>query len=325
MADADTIPGSGTVSPAAQDDALRTGAGLLDRSGRGRLALSGAQAAAFLNGQVTCDVEALQAGEGAYGAFLTHKGKMLGDLRVLATSDELLLDCERCALQPLFDLLRRTTIGWDAELHKRTLQTAQFSLIGPRARAVAGAEAVPGAEHGHRAGTVGGAPVRLVATDLGIDVLAAAEDAAVVSGALTAAGAVPVEEPAAEILRVESGRPRFGADLPSGEVIPEEAGLNERAVSFTKGCYVGQETVARLHWRGHPNRHLRGVLLPAPVPEGTALHAGDRGVGAVTSVVTSPRFGAIGLALIRREITPGDTVMVGDGPAEATVVALPFA
>src|SRR3954470_12005984 len=115
--------------------------GITDRSDRGKLALTGADAKAFLNGQVTNDVEALEPGRGVYAAFLTHKGKMLGDLRVLDVGDELWLDTERASLQPLFDTIRRAKIGYDVELHKRTLQQGLISLLGPRARDVAGADA----------------------------------------------------------------------------------------------------------------------------------------------------------------------------------------
>jgi folate-binding protein YgfZ len=114
-----------------------------------------------------------------------------------------------------------------------------------------------------------------VVTDLGVDVICAAEDVARVRAQLEAAGAVPVSEAAAEVLRVESGRPRYGVDLDQ-TVIPQEAGLNERAVSFTKGCYVGQETVARLHYRGKPNRHLRGLRLSATAPPGAELRRGEQ-------------------------------------------------
>src|SRR5690349_9172342 len=117
------------------------GCALLDRSERGKLALTGAHAKEFLAGQVTNDIEALTPGHGLYAALLTPKGKMLADLRVLDLGDELWLDTERAGLQPLFDALRRGTIGHDAELHKRTLQQALFSLLGPRAREVAGADA----------------------------------------------------------------------------------------------------------------------------------------------------------------------------------------
>ena len=190
---------------------------LVDVSERGKLLLTGADAKDFLHGQVTNDVEALRPGEGCYAAFLTHKGKMLGDLRILHAGDE-----------------------------------AQL-----------------------------------------------------------------------EVLRVEAGRPRYGVDL-DDSVIPQEAGLNERAVSFTKGCYVGQETVARLHYRGKPNRHLRGLRLSAPAVPGEEIRLGEKVVGRLGSVVVSPRLGPIALALVRREAAPGDAVTVGGGPVRAEVVELPF-
>jgi tRNA-modifying protein YgfZ len=303
--------------------ALTETAGLVDRSELGKLALTGGQAAEMLNGQVSNDVEALAPGTGCYAALLTNKGKMLGDLRVLNTGEELLLLTERAALQALFDQLRRGAIGWDAELHKRTLQQGLLSVIGPRAREVTGAGDLPADEHANRPAEVGGAPVVLVATDLGVDVVCAAENTARVSDALVAAGAVAVDEAAAEVVRVESGRPRYGIDLDDA-TIPQEAGLNDRAVSFTKGCYVGQETVARLHWRGKPNRHLRGLRLSAIAEPGTPLRLGDREVGRLTSVARSPAHGPIALALVRREAGVGDTLAVGDGAVSAQVVELPF-
>src|SRR5205823_9310764 len=176
------------------------GCGLLDRSERGKLALTGTDAKAFLAGQVTNDVEALAPGRGMYAALLTPKGKMLADLRVLDLGDELWLDTERAALQTLFDALRRGTIGHAAELHKRTLQQTLFSLLGPRAREVAGADAagLGTAEHDNARSPLG----VLVTTDLGVDVVCAAEDAARVRGELERAGAAPVGEAAAEVRRV---------------------------------------------------------------------------------------------------------------------------
>ena len=121
---------------------------------------------------------------------------------------------------------------------------------------------------------------------------------------------------------METGRPRYGLELDAG-VIPQEAGLNERAVSFTKGCYVGQETVARLFYRGKPNRHLRGLRLSEPAPVGASLTLGERTVGQISSSIVSPTYGPIGLALVRREAAIGDTVDVAGG-ATAEVVELPF-
>jgi len=306
---------------------LTDGCGLIDRSERGKLALTGSERKSFLAGQVTNDIENAQAGTGCYAAFLTHKGKMLGDLRVLAAEDdgaepELLLDTERATLQALFDMVRRFKIGYDVELHKRTVQRGLLSLVGPRARAIAAADDLPPEEHAHRAGEIAGRPLRLIVTDGGIDVLCEADDTDAVRHALLAAGAVEVSEEAGEILRVERGRPRYGHDLDDA-TIPQEAGLNERAVSFTKGCYVGQETVARLFYRGKPNRHLRGLKLSEPAASGAELRLGERVVGTIASSLVSPAHGPIALALVRREAAPGDTVAV-DGGAMAEVVELPF-
>ena len=287
--------------------------GLVDRSERGKLALTGPDAKSFLQGQLTNDIEALEPGRGCYAAFLTHKGKMLGDLRVLDLGGELLLDTERVALQELFNMIRRYKLGSDVELHKRTLELGLLSLIGAQTETF-GLER----EHDNRRDEIGGRPVVLVRTDVGVDVFAPAEGVDAVRAAL----AVPeVSEEVAEIVRVEHGRPRFGAELDDG-VIPQEAGLNERAVSFTKGCYVGQETVARLHYRGKPNRHLRGLRLSAPAAPGAELQLGEKVVGRLATVVESPVHGPIALALVRREAEPGSTLVAGDASAE--VVALPF-
>ena len=183
--------------------------------------------------------------------------------------------------------------------------------------------------------------MRLIATADGVDVLFETPYSDAVRAALIDAGATPVSETTAEIVRVERGWPRYGVDIDES-TIPQEAGLNERAVSFTKGCYVGQETVARLYYRGKPNRHLRGLRLnelsqsveepaqsvaePAPtVASGDELRLGERPVGHLGSVVHSPRLGTIGLALVRREAAPGDTIAVGEHGALAELCELPFA
>ena len=310
-------------APTPPATALREGAGLLDRSERGKLALAGAEAKAALNGLITNDAETLTAGHGMYAAVLTAKGKMLGDLRVLDRGDELALDMERAALQAVFDVLRHGLVGYDARLEKRTLQRGLLSLIGPASRAVAGVPDLPAEEHASRAAQLGGHDVVLVATDLGVDVLCHAEATPDVRAALLAAGAVPVQEADAEVLRIESGRPRYGVDLDDG-VIPQEAGLNDRAVSFTKGCYVGQETVARLFYRGRPNRRLRGLVLDEPVAPGAEVRHDGRVVGTLTSVADSPRLGTIGLALLRREVEPGAAVSAGPQAVRAQVRELPF-
>ncbi|MBV9337460.1 MAG: folate-binding protein YgfZ [Solirubrobacterales bacterium] len=312
----------GTVSAGYR--AITEACGLLDRSERGKLALSGADAATFLQGQVTNDVQGLAVGAGCYAAFLTPKGKMLGDVRILNTGDELLLDTERVALQALFNMIRRFSLGYAVELHKRTNERGLLALIGPNAGAIAGVEYLPAKENAHGPASVAGIQARAIRTDTGIDLLCNANDVEALRAGLDEAGALAVGEAAAECLRVELGRPRYGIDL-DDTVIPQEAGLNERAVSFTKGCYVGQETVARLYYRGKPNRTLRGLRLSAPAEPGEELTFGGRAVGRITSVASSPRFGPIALAFVRREAPVGTTVSVGseDG-ATAEVTELPF-
>jgi folate-binding protein YgfZ len=308
--------------------ALTAGRGLLDRSERGKLALSGPDAKGFLAGQVTNDVEALAPGTGCYAAFLTHRGKMLGDLRVLDVGDELLLDTERVTLQALFDMIRRFRVGYDLELHKRTLERGLLSLIGPDAARIAGAEELGEAtEHTNAPVEIAGIAAIAVRTDTGVDLICDATDTDHLLQTLRERGATPVSEDAAEIVRVERGRPRYGVDL-DDSVIPQEAGLNERAVSFTKGCYVGQETVARLYYRGKPNRHLRGLRLSGPAAvagaAGAELRLGERALGRCTSAVLSPAYGPIGLGLVRREAEPGSTVSVGEHGSSAEIVELPF-
>ena len=138
----------------------------------------------------------------------------------------------------------------------------------------------------------------------------------------TALGIEEVPHEVAEVLRIESGRPRLGLEM-DGDTIPEEAGLNERAVSFTKGCYVGQETVARLHYKGKPNRHLRGLRLSEPRRARRTRSSWASGGGRAWGPSTvSPALGPIALAVVRREAAPGDTVSVCGAPAE--LVELPF-
>jgi folate-binding protein YgfZ len=333
MALADSAPQAAEIpsAPAAEHRVLREGCGLLDRSERGKLALSGDGAVEFLNGQVTNELADLRAGEGRYAAFLTHKGKMLGDLRILALGDapgdvprELSLDTERVALQALFDMIRHFNVGYSVELHKRTLERGLLSLIGPRAQAVAAAHQLGADEHDNAPLHLEGIPALAIRTERGLDLLCDAGETDRLQTALLARGAVAVSSAAAECLRVESGRPRFGIDM-DDSTIPQEAGLNERAVSFTKGCYVGQETVARLFYRGKPNRHLRGLRLSSPVATGEKLLLGERQVGTVGSVAISPMLGPIALALVRREAAPDATLAVGEGAVTARVCELPFA
>jgi folate-binding protein YgfZ len=303
-----------TVS-ASDYELLRDEVGLLDRSERGALRLTGTEAAEFLQGQVSNDVLALSPGEGCYATLLDHKGKIRADLRVLRGPDWLLLDTEPAGLAPLAHTASTYSLGRDVTAVDETAERAVLSLIGPAARARLEVAPAP-SEHSFVAGEHG----LYVTTDVGVDVLCPLAD---VEAAKLALGVAEIGPAAAECIRIESGRPRLGFELDSS-TIPQEAGLNERAVSFTKGCYVGQETVARLHYKGRPNRHLRGLRLSAPAPAGAEAALGERAVGRLGSACVSPRLGPIGLAVLRREADPGARVRVGAEGVEAEVVELPF-
>ncbi len=291
----------------------RHDAGLVERPGHAVIELEGSEAAEFLQGQVTNDVEALAPGEGCYAALLDHKGKLRTDMRVLRLApDRVLVDAESIARRVLTHNFETYSLGRDVRTHDRSDERVVLSLLGPAARARL--EAGP-PEREHAFTESGGA--LYVATDLGVDVIVPVEDAETAR-----ALAEPVGEDAAECVRIESGRPRLGKDM-DARTMPQEAGINERAVSFTKGCYVGQETVARLFYRGKPNRHLRGLRLAEPAERGTPITLGERELGKVASACVSPTFGPIALALVRREAAPGDEVQVGQ--TTATVVELPFA
>jgi folate-binding protein YgfZ len=296
---------------------------LLDRSQRGKLALSGEDAVAFLDSLLSNDIAAIAAGSGADATLLTHKGRMLAEVRVLRSQEELELDTERAGLQALFDALNNFKIGYRAQLHKRTLQRGLLSLIGPGTDALLGTQAPPATEHDHIAAEFAGRPVRLIRTALGVDVLCASEDTEAVAAVLVEAGALTIEEPAAETVRIEHGRPRFGVEI-GEDTMPQEAGIHQRAVSYSKGCYVGQETVARLYWKGKPNRHLRGLRLDGPAAPGTVLTLSGKDVGNVGSFAHSPRLGPIALAMLRREAEPGAQLEVAGTGLHATVVDLPF-
>jgi tRNA-modifying protein YgfZ len=292
---------------------LTESVGLVDRSERGMFVVRGGEAADFLQGQVSNDVESLAPGRGCYATVLTHKGKLRSDLRILRGDDFFWLDTEAIGHAVVRHMLDTYTLGRDVRWEDVSGSWAILSLLGPEADRVA-EQAPPGEEHAF-VDTGAGLWVR---TDLGLDVIC---DAARADELRIELGVEPVSQEVAECLRIESGRPRLGFDM-DAETMPQEAGINERAVNFDKGCYVGQETVARLHYRGKPNRHLRGLRLSEPAERRTEVLLGDRVVGRIGSTCVSPRLGPIALALLRREATPGDLVRVGS--AEARVVELPF-
>ncbi|MDX6616355.1 MAG: hypothetical protein QOD60_1446 [Solirubrobacterales bacterium] len=307
----------------AQYRALREEAGLLERPGRGKLLVRGADAAEFLQGQLTNDIEALEPEAGCYAALLDRKGHMRADMRVLHLNDGgIWLDTEPETTEALRSHLDMYKIGREVELSDESEDWAILSLIGPAAYDVAGTGPLS-PEHAQRNYQRDGVEVLAVGTDLGVDLIVRSESAEQLREAVLASGAAAVSEEAAEIVRVESGRPRFGREM-TNATIPAEAGINARAVSFSKGCYVGQETVARLHYKGKPNRHLRGLRLSAPASAGEELTLDGKTVGEIGTFCISPAHGPIALAIVRREAEPGDTVGVAQNGVTATLADLPF-
>jgi folate-binding protein YgfZ len=323
----------------AQYRQLREECGLLDRSERGKLLLRGAEAAEYLQGQLTNDVEGLTPGEGAYAALLDRKGRIQADMRVLrvsavpfhdisgernseASEEQLIwIDTEPVALATAKRHLEMYKVGREVELADVSGKRAILSLIGPRAVEVAATAALP--EHACEETAVEGIECLAVGTGEGVDLIAASAGAGALREALLSRGAAEVGEQAAEVLRIEAGRPRFGAEMGSA-TMPAEAGIVARAVDFEKGCYIGQEPVARLHYRGKPNRHLRGLELSAPAEPGAPLRLGEKQVGEIGSACLSPARGPVALAVVRREAEPGAELAVGEEGVTARVVDLPF-
>jgi tRNA-modifying protein YgfZ len=287
-------------------------AGLVDRSERAMFVVRGGEATDFLQGQVSNDVE-LAPGHGCYATILNHKGKLRTDLRVLRGDGFFWLDTEPVGHAVLRHMLDTYSLGRDVQWEDVGEGHSILSLLGPGADALLDEPPLP-EEHAF-VDTGAGLWVR---TDLGVDLLCSSSRADELRSEL---GVEEVSEEVAECLRIESGRPRLGFDM-DADTIPQEAGINERAVDFEKGCYVGQETVARLHYKGKPNRHLRGLRLSGPAERRTEILLGEKVVGRIGSGCVSPRLGPIALALVRREASPGDTVLV-DG-SEAQVAELPF-
>jgi folate-binding protein YgfZ len=292
----------------AQYRQLREECGLVVRPDRGLLVVSGPEAAEYLQGQLTNDTAAIAPGEWIYAALLDRKGHMQADMRVLRPGEgpDLWLDIEPEGLAAATRHLQMYKIGREVDVRDESEDHTLFSLIGPRATEFARA--------------VESTPLR---TAEGVDLIVPAAERDGVREALLAAGAVEVSPEAAEIIRIEAGRPRFGAEMGTA-TMPAEAGIVEQAVSFTKGCYIGQETVARLHYKGRPNRHLRGLRFSGPAQPGDSVVLAEKEVGEVGSAAVSPAFGPIGLAILRREAEPGTTVAVGEDGVTAEVIALPF-
>ena len=307
----------------AQYRQLREECGIVERPGRGLLIVGGAEAAEYLQGQLTNDVEALEPGDGLYAALLDRKGHMQADMRVLRPGEgpELWLDLEPEGLEAARRHLQMYKIGREVEVADTGGERLLLSLIGPRSVEIAGTAALP--LNACEETSIAGVACLAIGTALGIDLLVPVAERERVGDALRGAGAVDASAEAAEIIRVEAGQPRFGSEMGTA-TMPAEAGIVEQAVSFTKGCYIGQETVARLHYKGKPNRHLRGLRFSGPARQGDPLRLGEKEVGTVGSATVSPAFGPIGLAILRREAEPGATLAVGEDGVTAEVVSLPF-
>jgi tRNA-modifying protein YgfZ len=307
----------------AQYRQLREECGLLERSELAQIAVTGLDAAEYLQGQLTNDTEALEPGDGLYAALLDRKGHMQSDMRVLrpGAGPDLWLDLEASALPAVLKHLTMYSIGRDVAVADVSAERAILSLIGPRSVELAGTAALP--DNACEEASVAGVGCVAAGTPGGIDLIVPVAEGERLRAALVEAGAVPVSAGAVEILRIEAGVPRYGAEMGAG-TMPAEAGIVERAVSFTKGCYIGQETVARLHYKGRPNRHLRGLRLSAPAQPGSALVLGEKEVGKLGSAAISPALGPIGLAILRREAEPGTELTVGEDGVTAEVTALPF-
>jgi folate-binding protein YgfZ len=302
---------------------------LIDRSDRARIELSGAHAAATLNGLVTSDVTALRPGQGQYGAALTAKGKIVADVVVLMLDDRLQVHASPAAAPGLQAMLSKFVNPRFATRRDVTDGTAELTLVGESAAnviALAASESVRVEDlealspFSHVAVVIGEAAIRIVRLpSIGLRdasmyaVIAQRDQVDAVGAALRNAGASGSDAAALDTLRVESGFPEWGIDMDEN-TLPQEANLDDvHAVSYTKGCYIGQETVARIHFRGHVNRSLRRLAFPDGIlpPRGATLQDSEhRSVGDLRSTALSSTAGAIGIGMVRREIEDGTAIDV---------------
>jgi folate-binding protein YgfZ len=324
--------------PVLEHRAVREAVGLSDRSHRRVWRTAGPDAARFLHGLLSNDIEGLAPGQGCYATFLTERGMILTDLVVLRRRDDFLLHAPPETGTKGLALLARFLVGDDATMEDLSGRIGILGVLGPRsAEAIAAIGAPLGSippwhfvERDFEGGTLLVSAARWTGEE-GFDILAPVALLAALwdrlLGAVRARGGRPLGEAALETLRIEAGTPRAGRDFDE-ETIPQQAGL-DHALSFTKGCFRGQEIVLRVRTRGHANRSLVGLTLqgPAAPPRGTKLlHEGVE-VGSVTSATLSPTLGKpIALAMVHRTATaPGTVLEVAAAPARsATVVPLPF-
>ncbi len=312
----DPVSSSGSLAPGPGYEALTSRVAMWVDPDRVLLRVEGTRAAAVLNGLLSADVTALQPGDSTLSFMLTSRGRPVAVPVVVRADDSILLDVSRVALPGLFDHFATYLPPRFASV---TLleDGRRISLLGPGAAGVAAELELPaGVLRVERPAELGGGTA-FYFTDGGLD--------GTIEAALHAVGVEVASPHDHEIWRIERGIPRFGLDI-TAENLPQETGLVALAVSFEKGCYTGQEVVARIHYRGQVNRHLRGVrptqaYSGPPVPHGTALTRDGRVVGAITSWCVSPRLGPIGLGYVRREVVEGDEIDVAADPPFAGVVA----
>jgi len=320
---------------AAEHSAVMTGSGLIDRSMLGKATVTGRDRAAFLQGMLSNDVKALTPGQGCPAAFLDAHGKVVSLLVVYALEDSILLELPTGSTEKFLQAIDKFLISEKAYFEASDEAYAIVAVQGPEAAEVlsrvsgASLDLVP---YAHAEVSIAGVPVRVTcrteAVTPGFHCWTTPDHALAVWKALRDAGAVPVGADAAEILRVEAGIPVYGPDVDDTLILPE-ARL-DALVSYTKGCYIGQETVARVKYRGHINRGVSGLVVSGDeVPShGDLILADDKEVGRITSAVRSIALGKpIALGYIRREhFEPGSpvSVKIGDRRVPAHVAALPF-
>jgi folate-binding protein YgfZ len=330
-----------------QYHALRRSAGIVDRSSRGRLLLTGSDRRSYLQGLLSNDIIALSAGGGCYATYLTAQGRMISDMRVFELGDALLVDLDGSLAQPVADRWSQFIFSEDVQVQNISLSTAEIGVYGPHAAEALVAALAAGATsreaadaallrslpvYSNARGSFRAGPVTVMASDdigvLGFDVVLPVERKQDLESLLQSGGASETSGAAAEVCRIEGGRPLFLTDMHE-DTIPLEAGIEDRAISLTKGCYVGQEIIIRVLHRGHGRvaRKLVGLTLDrgASVPaRGAAIASGSRDIGAVTSAVDSPDLGRpIALGYVHRDFAqPGTAVEIGGIPA--SVAALPF-
>lgn len=319
-----TAPGL-TEALMAEHAAAGHGAALIDLSDRGVLEATGPQRQKFLQGMLSNEVLNRTQGQGCLAALLTVKGHVQVLLRALVEKDAVLLEMPADRLELVERTLNHYKVA--APVRFKVRPTAILGLIGPQATLVLGRAGVvlpdlPPESH-LRVEVAGRKALLARASDLpgvGFVLHLSPDDATAVRDALLAAGAVPIGREVTDALRVEALRPWYGADVTEDNLL-HETGLLAEYASFSKGCYIGQEVVARLDARGgHVNKTLRGLTLSAPVAAGTALTAEGKEVGRITTAAVSPRHGPIALAYVHRSsLAPGTVLHAGD--ASATVVS----